>query len=227
MADLLSLFDEQPQPQNEATPSLAEVLKQAIDAKLYDTRTAMPAKVIRYDHEKQQVDVQPYFKKKYNDGKMVSMPKITNVPVVFPRSGAAFISMPIEIGHNVLLVCVDRSMDKWLSNGDELHPDDTRRHNISDAVAMPGLYPFSDPADVPNATDIVIKNKAGDAKLEIRVKKNGHIQILNQEEELITVLNDMLTYIRQAKVYTSTGPQKLRHSKFAKVQTRLKKFLEK
>jgi len=64
-------------------------------------------------------------------------------------------------------------------------------------------------------------------KLEIRIKKNGKIQIFNQGEELINVINDFITTVRQAVVYTSTGAQKLRHLNFSPVQKRLKTFLSK
>ena len=71
--------------------------------------------------------------------------------------------------------------------------------------------------------DVILKNKS----LEMRIKKNGHIQILNKNDELIKVLSDMLTVIRQAVVYTCNGPQHLRHHLFRHVHARLRTFLEK
>lgn len=228
MTDFNSFFTEEDAPQSEATPSFSHVLESAINAKLDDVRTTMPAKVIKYDHEKQLVDVQPLFKKKYAaSDTAVSMPIIYNVPVAFPRAGGSFMSMPIEKDHYVMIHFADRSMEKWLSSGGEVDPEDQRRHHPSDAIAVPGLYPFSDPAPVANATDIIQKNKGENNHLELRFKKNGHIQIMNRTDELIKVLNDTLTVIREAVIYTSTGRQQLRHWRFNEVQERLKTFLEK
>lgn len=223
---LIDLINEQEEPQNAATPSLSEVLQQAISAKTNDTRTSMPGKVISYDHEKQMVSVQPLFKKKYNDGTIESLPVIHNVPVAFQRSGGAFMSMPIEKDHYVMLHFMDRSMDKWKTNGGELHPDDTRTHDISDAVAYPGLYPFNDTAAVPNSTDVVIKNPGEENHHEIRLKKNGHVQFLNGSDELINVLVDFVRCVRDAVTPTCGGPKHLQNDEFAPIEERLRTFLE-
>ena len=223
----IPFLQEEENPQNEASPSMSEVLQQAISSQLYEMKVAMPAEVIKYDKDKQKVDVQPLLKKKYNDGSLQDQPKVYNVPVVFPRAGDAFISMPIKAGHNVLLIFIDRSIDKWLSNGGKLDPEDTRKHSISDAVALPGLYPFNNTVKINNADDIIIKNTKDSGKTEIRVKNNGHLQVINQTTELIKTLDEWMSAMREAVVYTSTGAQQLRHAKFSSIQTKLKTFLEK
>lgn len=207
----------------ESTPTLSTVLRRAMDSLSAEMRVCIPAEVIKYDKDKQSVDVRPYIKRKYADGQAQTPPIIYNVPVAFHRAGNAYIAMPLEVGHSVLLVFSDRSIEKWLSSGAQTDPEDTRKHHIADAIAIPGCYPFSNPASIPNATDVIIKND----NLQMRVKKNGHLQVINQTNELVKVLNDMLQIIREAVVYTSTGPQLLRHSKFSEVASRLKTFLEK
>jgi len=223
----LDIIDEQEDPQAEATPTLAEVFRKAMEAKGLDMKVCVPAKVLKYDKNRQSVDVRPFFHKKYREGNTEQAPIIFNVPVAFPRAGNAFIAMPIKTGHSVMVVFADRSMEKWLASGEEGHPEDTRNHHISDAIAYPGLYPFSTPVKINNDDDIIIGNTGKKNRLEIRVKPNGHIQILNAKEELVKVLDDMLKIIREAKVYTSTGKQPLRHSKFQDVHDRLKTFREK
>lgn len=213
---------EQENPQGEATPTMAEVIKQARKAGAVDMRVALPAEVVKYDHQKQRVDVKPLLKKKYNDGSVVEMPVIYSVPVAHPRAGKAFVHMPIKKGHNVLLVFVDRSIDKWLSTGGNVDPEDVRAHHISDAVAYPGLYPFSDPAAVPNGDDIVISNET----THVHVKKNNHYQVKNSNEELVKVLCDFVRAVREARTYTGVGMQLLNHQKFPEIEQRLKTFLE-
>ena len=210
----------------DAPPPMARVLREAIRAELVELRVALPAEVLEYDLAKQSVNVQPHFKRKYGDGTIRDMPKLFNVPVAFPRTANASIVLPIKKGDNVLLVFTDRSLDKWKQHGGTIDPEDGRIHNLSDAVAYPGLFPFSKPVEIANGDDIIIKNVSGGSHCEVRIKNNNHLQVLNATEEFVKVLDDMLTVIREAVVYTSTGPQQLRHALFAQVQSRLQTFLE-
>lgn len=185
MADFI---DEEKEPQREQTPTFSEILRRAQRSNMAEMKVSMPAEIVSYDHKKQMASVRPYFKRKYNDGKTETPPIIYNVPVFQPRAGGAFVHVPIKKGHVVQLVFADRSLDGWLSNGKEAAPDDTRMHHISDAVAYPGAYPFSDPAGVANGDDIIIKND----DLEVRVKPNGHIQIFNSQYELMKVIEEWM-----------------------------------
>lgn len=185
---LFDFFNEEENPQGEATPTFVEVFKEALEAMGKNMRVSVPAEVIRYDHQKQLVDVRPYFKRRTNDDQVVDPPVIYNVPVAFPRAGESFISMPIKTGHSVLLVFADRSMEKWLSSGSAGEPEDTRAHHLSDAVAIPGCYPFSNAAPVHNPEDVIIKNK----DIEFRIKPSGKVQILNGRFELMRVLEEWM-----------------------------------
>lgn len=223
-------FDEQDELTQEPTPSLEEVITKAMENAAYKLNVGVPAEVIRYDRKKQLVDVRPDFNKKYKDGKIEEAPVIYNVPVKFQRAGQSIIAMPIKVGHKVNLHFQDRSLEKWKSSGTRGHPDDTRAHHTSDCFAFPGGYPFSDSVPLANDDDIIIRNqkdKNSKQRVEVRIKPNGHIQILNNKEELVKVLDDLITYLREAKVYTSTGALRLRHSKFESGQKRLRTFLEK
>ena len=222
-------IEEQEVAQEKVTPSPTEVFKRAMRGMAMEMRVSMPAEVTRYDHKKQLVDVQPYFKRRYKDGKVEDAPVIYNVPVGFLRANGAWISVPLEKGDSVWLIFADRSLEKWLSSGESGDPQDTRIHDMSDAIAYPGVYPFSDPAPINNPKDLIIRNadKEGKNFVEFRVKKNNHLQILNKSDELLKVLDDLVKTIRAAVVYTSTGVQKLKHKDFAKVHARLKTFVEK
>lgn len=226
---MAEIIEENVNKQQSVKPTLSDLFKLAMDGQSSKMRVSCPGTVVKYDHKKQKADVKIDFKTKYRDGTVDESPIIYNVPVKHPRAGQSIVHMPLEAGDKVHLSFSDKSLEKWLTTGKEGLPGDGRGHNISDAFAYPGGYAFNDPADVNNGNDLIIKNKkrSGSGNLEIRLKKSGRLQILNHRgEELITVLNDMLTAIRQARVYTSTGAQLLRHSKFSSVQTRLKTFLQ-
>lgn len=151
------------------TPSLETVIQNAIDVNLAEVHTCMPARVISYDSSKQQASVQPVLKRRYNDGGLVLLPVISNVPVVHPRANNAILHVPVKADDIVTLVFAERSLDKWLSQGGVVDPDDARRHDLSDAIAIPGGYPFSSPASVGDATALTL----GYGSTELRLKENA------------------------------------------------------
>lgn len=228
---LLDFFeeDEKEEGQGQATPSLEEVLKRAMQAMSQDMRVAMPGIVEKYDEKTQLAVIRPAFKRKYRDGKVEEAPLIYNVPVEWMRSGTSFIHFPLKPGHSGRIIFHDRSMEKWTSSGGSVDPEDTRTHHMSDATFYPGLYPSNDSAPVNNGDDVIIFHgeNGKSERLEIRLKKNGKVQILNKQYDLIDVLNEAMETIREAVVYTCGGPQKLRHTQLKPVHDKIKTFVHK
>jgi len=137
-----------------ATPDLARVISDAVRYHLGEVNTAIPARILKYDPTKQEAEVQPLIKRRYKDGVAVSRAPITGVPVVFPAAGGGIITFPVQVGDTVLLIFSQRSIDRWVrSEGGEVDPLDNRKHDISDAMAIPGLFTLnqalqSDPDNV-------------------------------------------------------------------------------
>lgn len=203
--------------------SLLEAIKSCVDASMAEMRVCLPATVIEYDHTTQKCSAQPDFKRNYG-GSIVEMPIIYNIPVQWPRAGAAFVHLPLKKGHKVTLSFSDRSLEKWLSNGQKNDPEDPRNHHLSDALAYPGGYPFSDAANVTNGDDIIIKH--GETT-EWRIKENGHFQIFNSQHEFMKKLSDIMQDLSEAVIYTCNGPQRLFHFSLRRDMQMLKTFLEK
>lgn len=204
------------------TQSQPNVIKTALTSLEEKIHVAMPARIESYDYKTQKAVVKPLFRRKFRDGKEVSLPVIHNVPVACPRAGKAFIHMPLKRGDKVLLIFADRSLDKWLSTGGDIEPADARMHDLSDAVAYPGLYPFNDTANVTNGDDIVIRN----GNTIMHIKANNHLQVINGTTELIKTMCDFIRAVREAWTPTCGGPQRLRHHRFAELERRFKSFLE-
>lgn len=130
-------------PPRRNTPSLAAVLRGALDARLADVRVSLPGIVRSYDAGTQRADVQPAIRDGYldeaGDRQTEDLPIVAEVPVVFPGAGSASITWPLAAGDEVLLVFSSSSLDRWLSRGGVVDPEDDRRHDLTDAVAIPGL----------------------------------------------------------------------------------------
>lgn len=187
-----------------ATPTLAEVIAGAMESRLSELHVALPGRIDSYDASTQKARVQPLIRKKFiGADQAVSMPIINNVPVVFPRTANAIISMPISKGDNVLLLFSERSMDNWLSTGGEADPGVTRKHDISDAIAIPGLYPFSDPSDA-SGTDLLLKLN----NIQMRLQPGNKMAFGTSATELmdtVSQLTDVVVKLLQT-LSTATFP---------------------
>lgn len=161
------------------TPTLEEVIREAITNRLLDVHVALPGRINTYYLSEQAADVQPLLKRSFVtvDGDEIeeSLPVIPKVPVVFPRSNDFFITFPLKPGDLVTLVFIERSIDTWTAKeGEEVDPVDTRMHSLSDAVAYPGLYPFSKAVKDAHATNMVIGQDSGP---QIHIKPSDEIHL--------------------------------------------------
>jgi len=112
----------------------------------WNMRVSCPAKITKYDSETQMASVQPLLKTFYFDEEneeqiVIPEPIINCVPVIFPWGMLA----DLPVGHVVLLVFCDRSLDTWLVGGGMTEPIDERSHDLNDAICFPGLLDFGHP----------------------------------------------------------------------------------
>ena len=56
----------------------------------------------------------------------------------FPGAGGYRITFPVAEGDTGLLLFAESSLDKWLVSGGTVDPEDDRRHDLTDAVFLPG-----------------------------------------------------------------------------------------
>jgi hypothetical protein len=146
------------------TPTLAQLLKQAIDNRLLDVHTALIAKVESYDAERQLVDVSPVLKRsiKNQDGEWVNeqLPMLCDVPVLFPRAGGFFISFPIQSGDFVQLIFNEVDIEGWLEDSLPTIAC-SQRFTIQGAIAIPGVYPQAKALMGAHAVNLVLGKDEG------------------------------------------------------------------
>ena len=156
-----------------ATPDLSTVIEAAIKYHLGELNTSIPARILKYDETKQEAEVQPLIKRRYKDGRVISRAPITGVPVIFPAAGGGIITFPVKVGDTVLLVFSQRSIDRWVrSEGGEVDPLDNRKHDISDAMAIPGLFTLNQ-ALQSDPDNVIIKFSGA----SISLTPNGEVNI--------------------------------------------------
>ena len=186
--------------------SLCDAIRQACLYHQNNMHVALPAEIISYDFQKQKASVQPLLNKAWADLKPndppAVMPVLANVPVIFPRSGGASLTFPVTAGDTCLLVFIERSTDLWLSEGGQVTPDDPRKFDLSDAVAIMGLFPFVENSQADNNNDVLLTY----AGSNIRIQKNGDIQIKTSNKVAIGTATDELLDILDKLMTALKGP---------------------
>lgn len=149
---------------------LVNKLKEDVSSSI---RVCMPAKIESYDFKTQKASVKVTMQELYEDGSTVDYPVISGVPVVFMAAGGASINLPVLKGDSCFVIFFDRDMSNWLLGGAGQKPNSTRAHNMSDAVAIMGLSPFTNTSKAENNTDVLI-NYSGS---KITIKPDGVLNI--------------------------------------------------
>jgi hypothetical protein len=145
-------------------PSLAQLIKHAIDNRLLDAHTALIAKVESYDAKKQLVDVSPVLKHriKNHEDEWVSeqLPMLCDVPVLFPRAGGFFISFPIQPGDFVQLIFNEVDIEEWFEKSSSVVTCN-QRFTLQGAIAIPGIYPQTKALLDAHETNLVLGKEQG------------------------------------------------------------------
>ena len=71
------------------------------------------------------------------------LPDLPDVPVLMPHGGGFGLTFPVVPGDECLVVFADMCIDAWWQSGGVQNQVEWRRHDLSDAFAIPG--PFSRP----------------------------------------------------------------------------------
>lgn len=193
------------------TPS--DIFLNSVNSVLNSLHTATPGQIVSYDHTQNKAIVQPLLNKAYKTGSK-EMPLLNNVPIVFPKG----IYFPILPGDNVLLIFCERSIDLWKSVGGQVTPDDPRKFDLNDAVAIPVLQTFNADFSQNNGTDFSINFNGSKISIsqngDVQIKTGGRVAIGNITTELLQVLSDtlnLLTSLTAVPAIPSSGspPQPL------------------
>lgn len=71
-------------------------------------------------------------------------PLLQDVPFIVLGGGNSYLSFPISVGDNCLLLFNDYEIDRWWDTGESLPANFERKHDISDAFALIGVHSIVD-----------------------------------------------------------------------------------
>lgn len=194
-------------PLQSETKPMDEVLRLAIEGVLYNLHVALPCQVVAIRNNSY-VDVQPLLQRLYTNGDLVSLPLLQNVPVSHPRGKAYWIKLPVAVGDLGTVVFCERSLDKWKVAGGLTNPMDSRRHDLSDGIFFPGMYPENDV--LPGAAeDMILSNGTAEIFLQkpgrFLVRKAGGDELLKQISDLAEAVSALATAVGNLASGTTSG----------------------
>lgn len=120
---------------------MSESLTQAINNCIKQDRanlyTALPAKVISFNGHT--VTCEVMIKRVITNGQEIEIPPLADVPVQFPHAGGFCFTVPIKKGDEGLVIFSSRCIDGWYQSANKSIPLDSRMHDLSDGIFIPGV----------------------------------------------------------------------------------------
>jgi hypothetical protein len=192
------------------TPTLPEVLEEAITARLLDVHVGMPGKVVSYDAAKQVAEVQPMIRRvartRAGDKVLEDLPKIPNVPIRWPRGGGYYLHFPLAAGDSVYLSFSEAAFALWRTTGQLSEPGDERRHSLAFVSAEPDIAPDDDRfTDAPSSGEGVIVVAPGGALRVSEPGAGGAAQPVMTVDAFMTVLTAACSAAGAAAVAVGAG----------------------
>lgn len=126
---------------------LIDLVENMIYDKLADVHTITIAKIVKVNNDT--IDVKPVFKRLV-DGVEYEYPVFAKVPPIFLNGGSSYLSFPLAIGDNCLLMINERCFDNWYEGLDNNTPLENRIFDYSDAFALVGIQPKASAITIPN-----------------------------------------------------------------------------
>ena len=117
-------------------------LRLILESVLGDLHTAFPAQVESFDPLTLRADLQPCLKGAYKGISASNWPVLSEVPVLFMSSGDFHVLYQPKPGSFGLCIVSEKSLDDWLVSGGVVNPSNNRKHDLSDAIFIPGLFPL-------------------------------------------------------------------------------------
>lgn len=161
--------------------------------------SAMPAIVQSVDLTKMtcvcQLAIQGRFEDDAGNITFVDISLLHDVPIVFPTAGGFAVTFPMAAGDEVLVVFASRCIDSWWQNGGfQNKPMEYRMHDLSDGFAIPGPRSQTNLVGGISATDLQVRNAAGDVFVSIGA--DGKIGFQNAAGSLNTLITNLNTAVK-------------------------------
>jgi hypothetical protein len=121
----------------------------------------------------------------------VEMPVLEDIPVQQFGSGKLLLSVPPAVDSYGTLFFSDRDLEAWLMAGGIVDPANMRKWDLSDAIFIPGLYPF-----VIDGDNGQIEEPIKTDRISMRTRSGlTEISVLSDESITINVNDDKASVV--------------------------------
>lgn len=163
----------------ERVGDFASTVLEIIEAEKADLWTATPAEVLSFDRDSMTCVVQPTIKLKFTNSEgvveWVALPKLTQVPVIFPSGGGYTLTFPVTAGDECLVVFSSRCIDSWWYYGGVREQSDLRMHHLSDGFAIMGARSLPRAIDDISLDAAELRSDDGFTRVKV---KSGEITLI-------------------------------------------------
>ncbi len=144
---------------------IVDIFNKYIESILDDIHTVLPGQILTYyGHTQRKAQIQLMVKLRNVNNQIMETPPIDDVPVIFPGTKNFSFLFPLVKGDGVLVLFSEASLGAFLNSGTvAVEADDLNRFALTDAIAIPGLWSFSNAPQ--NTINIIELNEAGQIEI--------------------------------------------------------------
>lgn len=167
---------------------IVSVFDSFFNSRAENMHTCLPGKIETFDPTTRKASVKPLVKIQTKNGSNIDIPAISDVPVIFPSSANFSLLWNVKRGDGCLLLFAETGIGNFLNSaGQVVNADDLSRFSLTDAICLPGLFPFS---------FVPIRN------VVIESTVNNKLKIENKIDNLKSILEDFMNAVKDM---TTTG----------------------
>jgi len=138
---------------DEILPANQQSILDAQKADIFSTfHCVQIGKIEKVTAAEQTVEVTLQIKRPAADGTSSAIPLLVDVPYMVLQGGGSYIDLPIAKGDYCIVLFNDRDIDTWWSTANMADPSSSRKHDLSDGIAIVGLNPKTKPLPMQGAT---------------------------------------------------------------------------
>lgn len=122
---------------------IVDVLSKFLMNRLEGVHTSIPGQIESYEAATRKAKVKLLIQAVRDNGDILEVPIIDNVPVMFPAASSFTLTYPLMTGDKGLIVFAETGIGNYLvSSGLEVEADSPAKFQLTDAIFIPGIYPF-------------------------------------------------------------------------------------
>jgi hypothetical protein len=193
-------------------PDIVETMDHWLENRLLGVHTSLPGTLENYNADERRGDVKPAVNLPFPGGRYVEAPLIQGVPIVVPDSPGYRVDLELKNGATGIVIFSEAGIGNWLNGGAEPDADNGAKFNLTDAMFIPGAYPYGKVPPLKNGVKQrggdVTHTASGDHTINAEtIKLNGSSKSFVTYDELNTALQGLVTALNLefGKKRDSTG----------------------